>query len=191
MFKALRWVFKFLSALIALVIILFIFLLVGGAFINSPPDKAPIPEEDAMSFDDSSILHLEVKDGESSDSVGKRLENAGVIRSRYLWFFLSRVNKEYLKTGTYSIELPASQTQIRSILISGEQRLLRVTIPEGATLKKTARILENEGICSAEDFLSAAASREILNTYRVPGTQWKDTCFRIPICFKKTFRLQK
>ena len=191
MFKALRWVFKFLSALIALVLILFIFLLVGGAFINSPPDKAPIPEEEAMSFDDSSILHLEVKDGESSDSVGKRLENAGVIRSRYLWFFLSRVNKEYLKTGTYSIELPASQTQIRSILISGEQRLIRVTIPEGATLKKTARIVENEGICSAEDFLSAAASREILNTYRVPGITMEGYLFPDTYLFQKNFPAAK
>ena len=187
MYKALRWFFKLLSALIALVLIFFIFLLVGGAFFNSPPDKAPMPDEDAMSFDESNILHLEVKNGESSDSVGKRLENAGVIRSRYLWFFLSRVNKEYLKTGTYNIELPASQTQIRSILISGEQRLIRVTIPEGVTLKKTARILEDEGICSAEDFLSAAASKDILNTYMVPGTTMEGYLYPDTYLFQKNF----
>ena len=47
---------------------------------------------------------------------------------------------------------------------------MKVTIPEGVTLKKTAGILEDAGICEAEEFLAAASSREILDTYRVPGS---------------------
>jgi len=141
----------------------------GAVYFNAPPDKAPAPAEEAMKLEDDGALLLEVKGGETAYSVGRRLENAGVIRSRYFWNLLSRFGKEYLKTGTYRIELPASQIRIRSILVNGEQLLVKVTIPEGVTLKKTARILEDEGICTADAFLSAAASREILDTYQVPG----------------------
>jgi UPF0755 protein len=47
--------------------------------------------------------------------------------------------------------------------------LVRVTIPEEVTLKKTARILEDSGICGAEEFLAASASPEILESFNIPG----------------------
>jgi len=164
-----RRIIKLLSILIA-VCLLACALVLGGAFyFNAAPDKTPAPAGEAMKLDEDGALLLEIKSGETAYSVGRRLENAGVIRSRYFWNLLSRMGKDYLKTGTYRIELPASQAKIRSILVNGEQLLVKVTIPEGVTLKKTARILEEGGICTAAEFLSAAASREILDTYHVPG----------------------
>jgi UPF0755 protein len=58
---------------------------------------------------------------------------------------------------------------IHGVLVSGRQLLSRVTVPEGVTLKKTARILENSGICSVESFLEAASDRDLLAMYRIPG----------------------
>ncbi|MDR2900777.1 MAG: endolytic transglycosylase MltG [Treponema sp.] len=101
-------------------------------------------------------------------SVGKRLEEAGIIRTQYLWAILSRIDKEPIKAGFYSVELPITQMDIRSVLVSGQQMLITVTIPEGGTLKKTARILEDAAICSAEDFLAAASDEAILSRYRIP-----------------------
>jgi UPF0755 protein len=97
------------------------------------------------------------------------MEAAGIIRSRYFWELLSRLDKEYLKAGTYSFSLPATQLEIRSLLVSGRQLLIRVTVPEGTTLKKTARILEDAGVCAAADFLAAASEQDILDRYRIPG----------------------
>jgi UPF0755 protein len=101
--------------------------------------------------------------------VGKRLEEAGIIRSRYFWYLLSRFDREYIKTGTYRLEIPLSQLRLHNILVSGRQMLQRVTIPEGITLKKMARLFEEAGICGAEAFLAAAGDPDLRDRYHIPG----------------------
>ena len=166
--KAIRKFIKFLCGIMAFLIIASAIVLGSAVYFNSPPGELPSPAESAMRIEDGS-LSIEVRNGESANSVGQRLEKAGVIRSRYFWNLLFRIDREYIKTGTYRIDLPSSQLDIRSILINGEQLLVKVTIPEGVTLQKAARILEDEGICMAQDFLAAAYSGEILSAYNVPG----------------------
>jgi UPF0755 protein len=114
-------------------------------------------------------VYIEVRDGESSFSVGRRLEKAGIIRSRYFWNILSKYDGDFVKTGLYRFDFPATQLRIRSMLVEGKEILIRVTIPEGVTLKKTASILENAGICDATAFLAAAADPSLIAEYRAPG----------------------
>ena len=157
--RGIRFFLKVFCFFIALGLVAGALLLGAAAYFNMPPERNSA--EDTLLF--------EVKRGESADSVGRRLEDLGVIRNRYFWYLLFRLDGEYIKAGSYVIGLPASQTEIRSILTAGEQLLVRVTVPEGVTLKKTALILEEAGICGAEDFIGAACSREILDAYAVPG----------------------
>ena len=195
--KALRWIIKFVSAIIALALVLCALILGGAAYFNSPPRENRLAlaghssDDEGLSFDESGAVLLEIKSGETAYSVGNRLENAGVIRSRYFWYLLSRLGKEYLKTGVYRIELPASEIKIRSILIKGDQILVRVTIPEGVTLKKTSRILEDEGICGAEDFLKAASSKEILDAYNIPGSTMEGYLYPDTYLFNRDYPAPK
>jgi UPF0755 protein len=128
-----------------------------------------IPPPEGITKGEEGVYYVEVHSGESAQSVGRRLERAGLIKNRFFWNLICRFNKEYLKTGTYRIEIPASQIAIRRILVSGRQILYRVTIPEGVTLKKTAAILEDAGICSAWSFLDAVKDPSILNRYGIPN----------------------
>jgi UPF0755 protein len=149
--------FLFGAALFLLVLALGVFI-----YLNSPP--AP-----PVSSGEEGALLFEIREGETARSVGGRLEEAGVIRNRYFWYLLARFDPEYIKTGTYRLELPVSQIALRSLFVAGRQLLVRVTIPEGVTLKKTARILEEAGICPAEDFLEAVREPAFLAANRVPG----------------------
>ena len=171
--KAVRFFCKLLSVFIALGLLFSALAFGGFTYFNSAPegntDGIPVRGEAGIRFEEGGALIFEVRNGESAQSVGTRLYNAGVIRNRYFWNLLFRFDNEFLKVGTYRIELPATQTQVRSTLVSGEQLLVRVTIPEGFTLRRTARLLEDAGICSFDDFLAAASSREILNTFNIPG----------------------
>ncbi|MHC6201800.1 endolytic transglycosylase MltG [Breznakiellaceae bacterium SP9] len=153
-----------------------LFVLVIGAvtigyvrYLNDPPLTTPAIVSDAGLWIEGDELHIEVKNGESEASVGERLENARVIKSRYVWQLISRYEDDFIKAGTYRIALPASQWKIFSQLVDGRQVQVRVTIPEGATLKKTSRILADARICEADDFLEAAKRKEILGHYKVPG----------------------
>ena len=173
--KAIRFFFKFLSGIIAFSLIFCALIFGGAAYLNAPPPEKtdlikPLvfeTNEPGLRFEEDGALFLEVRNGETAQSVGRRLENAGVIRNRYFWNMLFRLDNDFLKTGAYRIELPATQMKIRSILTAGEQHLVRVTIPEGFTLGRTARLLEEAGICKADNFLAAASSREILDTYNI------------------------
>ena len=114
-------------------------------------------------------LRFEVRRGESAQSVGQRLADSALIRSRYFWQLVCRMDKEFIKSGVYRIELPATTIAIHQILISGKQLLLRVTVPEGFTLKKTAGLMEETGICGREEFLEAAFDPAMTGRYRIPG----------------------
>jgi UPF0755 protein len=163
-----------LAAFIAVALIL------GGVvagvliYLNNPPEAvSQLTREsslaDTLRLEDDGRVFIEIRDGESSYSVGRRLETAGLIRSRYLWNLLSYLDKEYIKTGSYRFRYPATQMEIRSLLVEGKQLLARVTVPEGVTLKKIAAILEETGICGREAFLEAAFDRDILREYQIPG----------------------
>lgn len=149
-------------------------------FLNSPVNPEKIlritGETDGIKTENGSF-YFDVRKGESSQSTGLRLKRAGLIRSRYFWNLFCRFNKEQIKAGTYKIEMPVNMTGIYNLLVSGQQILHRVTIPEGVTLAKTAGILEEAGICKAEDFLASAKNSEIINRYRIPNASMEGYLF--------------
>jgi UPF0755 protein len=176
---ALGFALGFLTAALAFVLL---FALAAAAFLvysNAPPKTAigpDVPQDDrGVVFEyagpDAAARSalVTVNEGESSYAVGARLYRAGIIKNRYFWNVLSRLDGAFVKAGTYRISLPASQMDIRSALVEGQQVLLSVTVPEGVTLKKAARIMEEAGICGAKEFLAAASSQALLDAYHVPG----------------------
>ena len=59
------------------------------------------------------------------------------------------------KQGTYNIDTGMTKRQIMELLQSGKVAMdLKVTIPEGYTVKQIAAKVEEEGICSAEEFIN-------------------------------------
>jgi UPF0755 protein len=156
--------------LVGAILFVSIFFLGALVYFNAPPaGRTPVAGGEGLRLDDDGSVYLEVRRGESAGSVGMRLEEAGIIRNRYFWQFLSRIDRRFIKTGTYLLELPMSQINLHAMLVSGRQLLQRVTIPEGITLKKMGRLFEDAGICGAGAFLAAAADPELRDRYRVPG----------------------
>jgi UPF0755 protein len=150
-----------------------VFILLGAFFyFNSPPAFSPDSlkgrEDPALNFDGETIT-FEVFKGESAKSAGDRLAGLGLIRSRLFWQILCRYVGEQIKTGNYRIDIPSNTLTIHRLLVSGRQMLLRVTIPEGLTLSKTARLMENSGICAGDEFIAAASDPEIAGFYHIPG----------------------
>jgi UPF0755 protein len=161
---------RILSRFIGITLFLSVVILGFAIFLNTPPGGGgPVIPQDGLLPEPDGRVYLEVRKGESALSVGKRLEDAGLIRNRYFWYLLSRFEKAYIKTGAYMLEIPATQLTLHDILVSGRQMLQRVTVPEGVTLKKAARLFEEAGICAASAFLDAAADRNLIDQYHVPG----------------------
>jgi UPF0755 protein len=186
MFPVIRRIAKILSVSISVSLLLFALAVGAFMYVNSAPLAGPREGEGLRVEADGSVL-LEVRKGESALSVGKRLEESGLIRTRYFWHLLSYFEKEYIKNGSYRLEIPARQTVIYALLVQGRQMLVRVTVPEGITLKKAARIFEDSGICPAGDFLQAAADQEIRDRYQVPGETMEGYLFPDTYLFSRDY----
>jgi len=132
------------------------------------PEKGEMLPPGIVREQDGSVS-FEILQGESARSVGERLQRADLIRSSLLWTLVARLDSEPLKAGLFRILPPLSMLSIRELLVSDDQLLFRVTVPEGFTLSKTARLLEANGICAAADFLAATEAKDTLEAFGIPA----------------------
>jgi len=179
---------KLLAGFLGFIIVMAAVLLAGLIYFNSPKtlDTYPVlSENDGIKINEDGSYFIDVRRGETSQSVGMRLERTGLIRNRYFWNLICKFNSEHIKTGTYRVEIPSSQMAIHKILISGKEILHKVTIPEGVTLKKMAAIIEEAGICNAQAFLSAARDPQIIKQFLIPGNSMEGYLFPDTYLFPK------
>lgn len=137
-------------------------------------------------------VRVEVPYGAGVRSVGEMLERSGLIRSAKAFYLAERFpvlvlrgKCDSIKSGVYSVRSSMSAVEIIELFESGEQEYIKTVIPEGLTVRKVGAILENDGICSADDFSEAARSKELLSEYGIPadsfeGFLFPDTYFFTP-----------
>lgn len=96
--------------------------------------------------------------GEGGAAVARRLEREGLIRSEALFRLLMKAKGQgaSLKAGDYLIGPAMRSSDILAVLVEGRQELLRLTIPEGATLRAVAAAAESAGVATAAQVLEAA-----------------------------------
>jgi UPF0755 protein len=183
--ERLKSIFSFIvgifTAIVGIALILALVSLGIVMFFNAPVQAGKTQvaalEQDGIKRGEVGEYYIDIRKGESAQSAGLRLERAGLIRSRHFWNLLCRFDKDFIKYGTYWLEIPASQISIHRMLISGRQLLNRVTIPEGVTLRKTARIMEDAGICPAAEFIEAASDGATVSRYRIPNSTMEGYLF--------------
>jgi UPF0755 protein len=112
-----------------------------------------------------------IRQGEPLASVAWRLEQEGLIRSSTFLVGLSKLRKSetFFQRGSYLVPRGKTTRDIHDFFMSGSQLLVRVTIPEGWTLSRTAALLEEKKICGAEAFQKAAGDKELLESLNIPA----------------------
>lgn len=188
---------SFVSTIARGILVLAGLLLLAALFLfktfDAPPaaDARIVPQDaNIIVEDDGSVLFV-VSPGETASSVGKRLENASLIRSAFLWKLLARIDAESIKTGTYRLSGRLGTTAIRELFISGKQLLLKVTVPEGFTLKKIAALLNQHGITGASSFLSAAEDTALLRKYGIQGKNFEGFLYPDTYLFPRAYSAEQ
>ncbi|GHT49251.1 hypothetical protein FACS1894102_3690 [Spirochaetia bacterium] len=162
-------ILKLLKIICGSIISLVIMVCGGIIFLNSAPKAAPHSSETINIDAFTKTAEIEIKDGESGNSVGNRLYEAGLIRNVELWKLLTHTNRNFIKKGIYHFEYPQNQVSIHKLLQEGKEILVRVTIPEGVTIKKIASILNEKNICSESSFIEIANDAEVLKRLKING----------------------
>jgi UPF0755 protein len=114
-----------------------------------------------------------VESGQGVKTIALNLQQDGLIRNStiFLWEVLISGQRQSLQAGTYLLSPHLSVSEIIKILSSGEIATNRITIIEGWRINQIADYLEEEGICSAEEFQQLAEGKEgylFPDTYYLP-----------------------
>ena len=132
----------------------------------------------ASSEEQSVSMRVKVPSGTSVASVGKSLEEDGLILSSDAFYYYAKLKKIGIKSGVYTISSDMSVAEILALLEAGKQDFISVSIPEGYTLRQMAVILEeNDVIASADDFISECYNKSLLDEYKIPGQSFEGYLF--------------
>lgn len=114
---------------------------------------------------------ITVEPGASTKSISEEIGRAGALRSALAFRILARITGQEarLKAGTYRVMPGMGCLSVLELVVSGKQALVRVTVPEGFTLRQTAALMEKLGIAPAGDFLAAARDESLLKALGIPG----------------------
>ena len=109
---------------------------------------------------DEKHIKFKIIEGMNAEEIARRLEKAGVIESAFKFRILARLNgyEDQLKIGTYNLTKNMNYDELFKQFLAGAPEYVKVTIPEGFTVKDIARRLYNEGLVDYDNFLRKAES---------------------------------
>lgn len=116
-------------------------------------------------------LAFTVSPGEGGASVARRLRDAGAIRSDTLFKLLMKARRQEtaLKAGEYLLEPSMRSSDVLALMVEGRQLLLRLVVPEGATLRAVAAAAEAAGVATAAEVIAAASDPELAARLGLPA----------------------
>lgn len=148
---------------------------------------------------DSQSVRIEISYGQSVSSIADDLYENNLIKNKYLFYYAVRFpflckiffpekkmpDEISLKSGIYTISKNDGICEIINKLSSGNQEYIKVSIPEGLTISKIAGILEENEICSKNEFILLCKSSEFAKKFNIPfetceGYLFPDTYFFTP-----------
>ena len=150
-----------------------------------------------LTSEEQSVLKkIEVPDNTTVKGVASILKNEKLIRDEKVFYLAARFpfvtslfgfefQKLNLKSGVYNIKSSMSISEIFKILSSGIQDYIIVSIPEGLTISKIAKKLEEYNVCSKEKFIEESKNPELLSKFDIhsdsfEGYLFPDTYFFTP-----------
>jgi len=119
-----------------------------GGFLLSPMDRRPTAKP----------IRVEIPVGANAAGIGRRLRQAGLIRSSLAFQAMARVLGETseMKAGLYELSPNLGVVELIQRLVAGQALAHWVVIPEGLTLRQIAERLSERRLVTVEQFLRAA-----------------------------------
>ena len=102
---------------------------------------------------------VEVAPGTSVVHIGKLLEGAGIVRTRYAFDLVRSVKRGTLRAGEYRFDHPVSVVEVYDRIQRGDVFTIAVTVPEGSNMFDIATRLEQAGFCPQQQFLDEVSKR--------------------------------
>lgn len=117
------------------------------------------------------VQRVAIVPGTALPRIAAQLEQAGVVgdADRFARLARRREAAQRIKAGEYEFSVAATPGEVLDRLVAGDVIKIRITIPEGLTLREIAARVAGAGIGSAGEFLRLAGDPERLARLGVAG----------------------
>lgn len=115
---------------------------------------------------DAAEQFVEIPTGSGSAAMGRRLAEAGVVRSATtfrLAVWLSGSGRR-LQAGDYRFDRPMSAGEVVEKIARGDVYARAITFREGLTVREMAALFGSGGFGSADEFITAARNAELIRS---------------------------
>lgn len=112
---------------------------------------------------------VDIPTGSSFMKITEILSDAGIVRSRILFYSLALAKRALrsIRAGEYEFSTALTPAEVIDKLIRGEIKIYRVTIPEDFSLKEIAQRLDYYKLIHEEDFFALAADEDFLKSLKI------------------------
>ena len=114
---------------------------------------------------DAMVL-VDIPTGSSFVRVTEILNKAGLIKSRYLFYYLALTKRAFrsIQAGEYEFSDAMTPGEVLDKLVNGKVKLYYVTIPEDLTMKEIAALLMKDRLINEKEFFALSVDRVFLGT---------------------------
>ena len=141
----------------------------------------------------SEKIDVVINPNQGFDDVLAMLADAGVGINKFKFECIARYKgyDKKIKAGEYVLAANMSPEDIFRMLISGKERLYRLTIPEGYTVTQIAGLIEQAGWPLADDFVRLAHDRDFIATLGIDAPSLEGYLFPETYHFPKRMTAEK
>ncbi|MGE5543331.1 MAG: endolytic transglycosylase MltG [Bacillota bacterium] len=139
---------------------------------------------------DRTLVEVHIPDNTSTHQVSRMLAEQDLIRNRefFVWYCRLRGYDARLKAGLYQFRRSQPMSEIVDDLVAGRVASMKITIPEGYTLKQMGELFAAKGICTAEEWDKAVVrSRDFAFLRDIPMRENRLEGFLYP----DTYRIRR
>ena len=107
------------------------------------------------------VVTVNVPENATNDDLGRLLQDAGLIRYKWLFklYALAAHAEDKVIPGTYELnKIFDYHALVNGMASSGRRATITIMIPEGYECREIFALLEGKGVCSAEELWEAAAN---------------------------------
>ncbi|MEZ0313600.1 MAG: endolytic transglycosylase MltG [Myxococcota bacterium] len=109
-----------------------------------------------------------VPSGASAQTIGGALKEAKLVRSSIAFTILGELTRTRgLRAGSYRVTTGSWPWQVAAQLRGGQDTLLDLVIPEGASLPEVAKRMEAAGVADATAFTEASRAPQLLSRHGI------------------------
>ncbi len=124
-------------------------------------------------------VSLSIQPGTSLSHVAVKLQDQGVVRSALAVKLLARWNHQagQIQAGNYRFNAEATPEEVLNRLAAGDVEKVRLTIPEGFTLRQIVDRIAEKGFGQRDKLLQLAYAKKFINSLKIDAASLEGYLF--------------